>query len=46
MGGILSKFGFAALVSPLYVADKAKTDDFEVYLGMTCDLLNNFLIYL
>ena len=43
---LLAKFGFAALISPVYVADKAKSDGFELYLDMNYDLLKKFLIYL
>ena len=37
---LLTKFGLAAVISPVSVADKAKSDDFDPLpdLDLTCDL--------
>ena len=43
---LLAKFGFAAVIGPVSVGDKAKSDDFDLWpdLDLTCDILKVFLI--
>ena len=39
LGTLLAKLGLAAVIIPVSVADKAKSDDFELWpdLDLTCD---------
>ena len=45
LGSILTKFGFAAVVSPVSGAEQAKSDDFDTCLDLdlTCDLHKKIL---
>ena len=45
-GSTLAKFELAAVVSPVSVADKSKSDDFDLWpdFDLTCDLLRIFEI--
>ena len=40
----MAEFGLTAVISPVSVADKAKSDDFDLWpdLDLTCDLLRKF----
>ena len=48
LGILLTKFGIAAVISSVSVADKAKNDVFDPWsdLALTCDLFKFFLISL
>ena len=39
---LLARFGFAAVISPVFVADKAKSVDFKfrAILDLTCDIFS------
>ena len=45
LGSLLAKFGFEAVISPVSVADKAKSSDFDLWpdINLIIDLLRNFL---
>ena len=44
LGSLLAEFGLAAVISPVSVADEAKSDVFDLWpdLDLTCDLLSFF----
>ena len=44
----LAQFGFAAVISPVSAADKAKIDDFDLWhdLDLTCDLFQKILKFI
>ena len=41
LGSLLAKFGWADVISPGGIADKAKSDDFDIWphFDLVCDLL-------
>ena len=46
-GGLLAEFGFAAIISPVSVADKAKSDNFDRWpdLGLPCNVFKIFFTF-